>query len=163
MTTKYIIDNLDVSLTEQVIYGGLSADTFSATTLYVDGSQITKPYKVYTALLNQTGTDAPIATVLENTLGGEVIWSRVGVGIYSAILANAFTADNTIFPQGIEWTAGLGVVPLTINTFFDHGYQIYRIDSNEINFATYDSSYVSKELSDISNSAKIFIEIRVYN
>jgi len=121
------------------------------------------PFKVYTALLTQTGTDAPVATVLENTLGGEVIWGRVGVGIYSAILANAFTADNTIFPQGIEWTAGLGVVPLTINTFFDHGYQIYRIDSNEINFATYDSSYVSKELSDISNSAKIFIEIRVYN
>ncbi len=120
-------------------------------------------YKVYTALLTQSGTDAPVATVLENTLGGEVVWSRVGVGIYSAILANAFTADNTIFPQGIEWTAGLGVVPLTKNTFFDHGYQIYRIDSNEINFATYDSSYVSKELSDISNSAKIFIENYICN
>lgn len=26
-------------------------------------------YKVYTALLTQSGTDAPVATVLENTLG----------------------------------------------------------------------------------------------
>jgi hypothetical protein len=59
MGIKYIIDNLDGSLTEQVIYGGLSADTFSATTLYVDGSQITKPYKVYTALLTQSGGDGP--------------------------------------------------------------------------------------------------------
>lgn len=31
------------------------------------------PYKVYTALLTQTGTDAPVATVLENTLGGTPI------------------------------------------------------------------------------------------
>ncbi len=28
----------------------------------------TRPYKVYTALLNQSGTNAPTATVLENTL-----------------------------------------------------------------------------------------------
>ena len=28
-----------------------------------------RPYKVYTALLTQSGTNAPVATVLENTLG----------------------------------------------------------------------------------------------
>ena len=28
-----------------------------------------RPYKVYTALLTQSSTDAPVATVLENTLG----------------------------------------------------------------------------------------------
>ena len=33
------------------------------------------PYKVYTALLTQTGTNAPVATVLENTLGGTPVWS----------------------------------------------------------------------------------------
>jgi hypothetical protein len=69
MTTKYIIDNLDGSLTNQVIYGGLSAETFSATTLYVDGSQITKPYKVYTALLTQSGGDSEINI---NTFTGEL-------------------------------------------------------------------------------------------
>lgn len=29
----------------------------------------TPPYKVYTALLTQTGVNAPVATILENTLG----------------------------------------------------------------------------------------------
>ncbi len=33
-------------------------------------------YDVYTALLTQTGTDAPVATVLENTLGAvTVVWT----------------------------------------------------------------------------------------
>jgi hypothetical protein len=101
MGIKYIIDNLDGSLTEQVIYGGLSADTFSATTLYVDGSQITKPYKVYTALLTQTGTSAPVATVLENTLGEEIIWVRNDVGDYQAdcslLVDTEGYADNKAF------------------------------------------------------------------
>ena len=34
-------------------------------------------YLVYTALLTQSGTDAPVATVLENTLGGTVTWSYI--------------------------------------------------------------------------------------
>ena len=39
-----------------------------------------RPYKVYTALLTQSGTNAPVATVLENTLGGEIVWSRINPG-----------------------------------------------------------------------------------
>ena len=42
------------------------------------------PYKVYTALLNQTGTNAPVVTVLENTLGYDIVWSRVNAGGYTA-------------------------------------------------------------------------------
>jgi hypothetical protein len=41
----------------------------------------TKPPKVYRALLTQSGTDAPVATVLDNTLG-EVDWTREGDGTY---------------------------------------------------------------------------------
>ena len=52
-------------------------------------------YLVYTALLTQTGTDAPVATVLENTLGGTVVWSRDASGIYVATLSGAFTANKT--------------------------------------------------------------------
>ncbi len=39
-------------------------------------------YKVYTALLTQTGTSAPVATVLENTLGVTPIWSYLSAGSY---------------------------------------------------------------------------------
>jgi hypothetical protein len=51
--------------------------------------------KVYRAVLNQTGTSAPVATVLENSLGGTVMLSRSGVGQYRATLTNAFTANKT--------------------------------------------------------------------
>ena len=46
--------------------------------------------KVYRATLSQTSTDAPIATVLENTLGGELVWTRSAVGSYLGTLAGAF-------------------------------------------------------------------------
>ena len=49
--------------------------------------------KVYIALLTQTGTDAPVATVLKNTLGGVPVWSYSSVGVYNAELSNAFTGD----------------------------------------------------------------------
>lgn len=51
--------------------------------------------KVYRALLTQAGTSAPSATVLENTLGGTVVWARSSQGIYTATLASAFTANKT--------------------------------------------------------------------
>lgn len=52
-------------------------------------------YKVYTALLTQSGTDAPIATVLENTLGGTVVWTRADVGNYIAELSGGFDSTKT--------------------------------------------------------------------
>lgn len=54
-----------------------------------------RPYKVYTALLTQSGTDAPVATVLENTLGGTVVWTRTAAGRYLGTLAGAFTNNKT--------------------------------------------------------------------
>jgi hypothetical protein len=53
-------------------------------------------YKVYTALLTQTGTTAPVATVLDNTLGGTVVFTRSSVGIYIGTLTGAFVAGKTI-------------------------------------------------------------------
>ena len=65
--------------------------------------------KVYRALLTQTGTDAPVATVLENTLGGEVVWSYTNVGDYLATLSGAFTANKTfVLLTNGKLTAGQG-------------------------------------------------------
>ncbi len=65
--------------------------------------------KVYRALLTQTGTDAPVATVLENTLGGTVVWSYGGVGTYTATLANAFTANKTHLMAGTPSSPSVGL------------------------------------------------------
>lgn len=55
-----------------------------------------RPYKVYTALISQTGTSAPTAVVLENTLGGTVILSYVSVGTYDLTLTGGFNTNKTI-------------------------------------------------------------------
>lgn len=48
-------------------------------------------YKVYSCLLTQSGTSAPTAAVLENTLGGTVVWTRpTSAGGYTATLTGAF-------------------------------------------------------------------------
>lgn len=52
--------------------------------------------KIYRALLAQAATTAPTATVLENTLGGTVVWSYVSTGTYRATLAGVFTSAKTL-------------------------------------------------------------------
>ena len=59
------------------------------------GGGDSRPYKVYTALLSQSGTDAPVATVLENTLG-DIVWSYVVPGIYTGTLFDTFLENKTI-------------------------------------------------------------------
>ena len=51
--------------------------------------------KAYRALVSQATTAAPSATVLENSLGGTVVWARSSTGTYTATLTGAFTSDKT--------------------------------------------------------------------
>jgi hypothetical protein len=62
-------------------------------TKYITSSNNT--YKTYVALLTQTGTDAPVATVLENTLGVTPTYTYEGVGQYSIALNGGFTIVKT--------------------------------------------------------------------
>lgn len=55
-----------------------------------------KRIRVYTALLTQTGTNAPTATVLQNTLGETLTWTRNDIGEYNGtILTPQFTVTET--------------------------------------------------------------------
>lgn len=60
-----------------------------------EGIADTEP-KVYVALLTQTGTDAPVATVLKNTLGGVPVWTRDTPGVYNITLSDAFNLNKTV-------------------------------------------------------------------
>ena len=56
-----------------------------------------RPYKVYTAFLTQSGTSAPTATVLENTLGATLSYSYVSEGLYGiSASASVFDIDKTV-------------------------------------------------------------------
>ena len=78
----------------------------------VNGTITQNGVKVYRALLNQTGTDAPVATVLENTIGA-IVWTRQGLGDYRGTLAGAFPASKVFArvgsaePPAQAWLAAL--------------------------------------------------------
>jgi hypothetical protein len=58
-------------------------------------SEETPTYKRYIATMNQTGTSAPVAHILENTIGA-IVWVRASAGLYYARLSGAFpSASNT--------------------------------------------------------------------
>lgn len=59
-------------------------------------------YLVYTALLTQSGTSAPTADVLENTLG-DIVWTRQSAGNYIGTLEGAFTAGKTVTMITNNW------------------------------------------------------------
>jgi hypothetical protein len=59
-----------------------------------------RPYKVYTATLTQSGTADPIPNILENGLGGDITWTRLGVGSYLGTLTGAFITNKTFLFAG---------------------------------------------------------------
>ena len=52
--------------------------------------------KKYVALLAQSDEDPPVVTVLENSLGGTIAWTRQGFACYRATLTGAFPASKTL-------------------------------------------------------------------
>lgn len=117
-----------------------------------------RPYKSYVALISQNGTNAPTATILENTLGGTVVWSYDDVGQYHCTLAGAFPSSKT----------NLGVQAVTpfvrlVNQYGvgieNLGYFLYRLTNDIVVLKTTTDSEVFANNVIIS---PIFIEIRVY-
>ena len=62
----------------------------------------TAKYKVFTALMNQSGTDAPVADILENTLG-PITWSYLGVGTYQGVLSEPNTGKTFLYMQPVRF------------------------------------------------------------
>ena len=55
--------------------------------------------KYWRGYLTQVGETAPVATVVENTLGGTIVWSYVDVGMYYGTLTGTFSATKTFVTQ----------------------------------------------------------------
>lgn len=127
-------DYLEVS-----VYNGSTYDSKKVNSDYL------KPYKVYTALLTQSGTSAPTATVLENTIGS-IVWSRTSTGYYKATLTGAFTVNKTAVIVGSEDPS--------------YTYGSRRITADEVLLRTYNISTASFA-DDILYETTF--EIRVYN
>ena len=115
--------------------GSAITKNFSISSIINLAEQPQLPYKVYTALLTQSGTDAPIATILENTLVGTISFYYQGVGQYvivssegwdtakttfSIMPSNGFAAMSGIIPSYVPVIAG----GKSIKTFGNTGEQL---------------------------------------
>ena len=117
------------------------ADDYSATIKENDRSipdvgtvkQIARPYKVYTALLTQSGTDDPVATVLENTLSGTPVWTRNDVGDYTcdvgAIEANT---ENKFMAFGQYIQNPTVIIIINTEADVDGIVQVYTYENTNI-------------------------------
>lgn len=62
---------------------------------YLNGNLIgSLTKKIYKANLTQSGTNAPAATIFENTIGN-IVWTRTGIGTYRGTLTGAFSLTRT--------------------------------------------------------------------
>jgi hypothetical protein len=114
--------------------------------LIVTGTNNIRPYKIYSAILNQSGTNAPTAIVLLDEIG-ITGFSYIGPGIYNITSSGGFTTDQTsIDGNNVDYnngdtiayrTGGTGFCQISTRTFAG-------VQANDILF-------------------KNFIEIRVYN
>jgi hypothetical protein len=56
--------------------------------------KLTRPYRVISGKISQTGTNDPVMTIHENTLGFTPVASRNGTGIYVIESVGNFAGDN---------------------------------------------------------------------
>lgn len=127
---------------------GISISSNNTTdTITVSGTA--SPYLVYTAILSQKDSSDPVATVLANTLSGDIVWTRTTTGVYFGTLSGAFTNNLT------SVSCNYGIVSGDASIITGS-----RSNSNVIRVQTYKAS--DKTLSEMKGS-QIFIEIRVYN
>ena len=115
-------------------------------------------YKVYTALLYEGAdpfTDNPIPTVLENTLGYNVIWTRELQGEYQAELDGSSFINNKTF-----FTATGNVNNGGNGNIFSVSADIDSYEPGKIWMATYTSTMLPQDL--WGTGCPIFVEIRIY-
>lgn len=116
-------------------------------------------YKTYVATLTQSGTNAPVASVLENTLGGTVVWTRDSQGHYTATLAGAFTENKTFCPPT---SGGVSLVGLFGSIPNDSSYTAGWDSVNTVTLRVFDNTGNNIDLNTSVGPNPIFIEIRVY-
>jgi hypothetical protein len=137
----YIVDVSDTTQSPQ------------GTSKQIEVGNVARPYKVYVALMTQSGGLDPNITILENTIGN-IVWTYESDGFFTATLAGAFTLNKTaIFP----------VMFGDDNSTPFHSYGVCT-DSNYIELYVWNASGSTQPsiLGD-GNNLKCPIEIRVYN
>lgn len=115
---SYIVGGIIRKRGQPFVIGNAAYDELSATQQLLFTSLGTFPVarsvdrKVYDALATQTSTNAPVDTVLENSLG-EIKWTYSEAGVYIGTLKGAFPAAKTrLWTPNVPLAYGSTVVSL---------------------------------------------------
>lgn len=123
------------------------------------GESASVNYKVYTALLTQKGTDAPVATVLENTLGFTPIYTYSSAGVY---ILSPLEDFYKFLSKGVVIFLNKGSNDSTNAT--NSISCAYNYKDGVLEIRTYANGLASDDiLSDVYSFQKTSFEIRVYN
>lgn len=145
---RLIIDKItgNLSATAETLPAGTNTNQI-ATTAFVQAAAAARPYKVYTALLTQSGSNIPAVTVIENTLGATISYSLGGTGFVVATSSTtSFTDPNKVF---ISISNGNGA------GFFS----VLRIQTNQVRIVQ--QNIAGANTDGLLQTANF--EIRVYN
>lgn len=113
--------------------------------------------KVYVALLTQIGTDAPVATILKNTLGGVPVWSYEGVGNYNGTLTDAFPINKTNLAQDGDKCPFNRLIYNDMSGDHGRGFIIFRNDDSIFTIKT--TSATETYSDNILSATYIIIEV----
>ena len=121
-----------------------SANSDAASKAYVD-SQV--GYSTYVARVTQSGTNAPVATVISNNTGLTFTWSRNSTGSYRVSPSSAFVVNKTwIQMTGGDLSSGTTSVSIKdIGTAFASAVNVNLVNGNVAD-----------------NITAAFVEIRIY-
>ena len=119
-----------------------------------NGSNAIMPYISYQALLTQSATGAPVATVVLNQLGATMTWARTSAGLYTV------TAGSAVF------TSGKTVIKMSMPLIGLVNYIVVPTSTSIITLTTILNSVIATVLTATATDALltgILFEIIVYN
>lgn len=125
-------------------------------------------YRSYSAWVKQDSpaSSNPVASVLENTLGAPIIWTRLGTGNYYATIQDGVTfptAKTVCPPFGNYGDFSTPWLPIHAGPDGLVGYYtLYQISSTQLLMTLVNAAGVSTDLNDLMGVTSLFVEIRVY-
>jgi|GEM_PF-6781533 hypothetical protein len=119
-------------------------------------------YRTYKVMLTQSLTDAPVATVIDNSLGLDVTYSYVGPGTYVLTTSNALFATPTETVQGkkLEVTITPSSSILVADTI---AFTAYPVFFNTVGIQSVNLTTAVNDDDLIGNFCSVVLEIKVYN
>lgn len=138
--------NTNGSITHSLYGTGTYTGTPATTPVYTSAGNIVERIapKIYTALLTQSGTSDPTASIMGTNEIGSIVWARTSTGVYTGTFSGAFVSGKTFIINGENVDA--------INV------KCYRTDANTVTLKCYAVS--TGTLTDVFTD--LSIEIRVY-